>query len=161
MKNIFLVASLFIAQFSLAQLATDSKVFLELKEMDKLFFDEGFNKCNIQAFTPFISEDVEFYHDKGGITLGKEALVQSIKQNICGNKEIKPIRKLVEGTLEVHPLYSKNTLYGAIQSGVHEFYIQEPNKELYKTGIAKFTHLWLKTENNTWTLKRVLSYDHQ
>ncbi|MEQ8523163.1 hypothetical protein [Gracilimonas sp.] len=51
-------------------------------------------------------------------------------------------------------------LYGAIQRGEHEFYILEPGKEMYKTGFARFTHLWL-LEDGEWILKRVLSYDHK
>ena len=50
--------------------------------------------------------------------------------------------------------------YGAIQKGIHLFYIQEPNKPLYLTNIAKFTSLW-KLEGDHWKLSRVLSYDHK
>jgi len=50
--------------------------------------------------------------------------------------------------------------YGALQSGEHDFYIQEPDKALIKTSIAKFSHLWVLV-NGEWKLKRVLSFDHQ
>ena len=79
---------------------------------------------------------------------------------MCSTPERKPIRKLVDGSLDVFPLYNEGILYGAIQNGVHEFYIKEPDKELYKTNIAPFTSLWI-IEENQWKLKRVLSYDHQ
>ncbi|MBL4706380.1 MAG: beta-lactamase family protein, partial [Flavobacteriales bacterium] len=72
----------------------------------------------------------------------------------------KPIRKLVNGSMEVFSLYNEGKLYGAIQNATHEFYIKEPEKELYKTNIAIFTHLWL-LDGNIWKLKRSLSYDHQ
>src|SRR2546429_5110218 len=32
----------------------------------------------------FLAEDVEFYHDQGGVTLGRAALTESVKNNICG-----------------------------------------------------------------------------
>ena len=72
----------------------------------------------------------------------------------------KPIRKLVPGSMELFSLKKNGLLYGMIQRGTHEFYIKEKGKPLYKTGIAKFTHLWL-LEDNAWKLKRVLSFDHQ
>jgi len=31
-----------------------------------------------------LADDVEFYHDQGGVTLGKEKLTESVKKNICG-----------------------------------------------------------------------------
>ena len=66
----------------------------------------------------------------------------------------------MDNTLEVFPLYNQGVLYGAIQNGVHEFYIKEANKESRLTSTAKFSHVWLK-ENDAWLLKRVLSYDHK
>ena len=108
----------------------------------------------------FISDDLEFYHDQGGLTTNKEDFLNAVKNNICSKPEMKPIRKIVQGSLEVFPLYENGKLYGAIQKGVHDFYIREPSKELYKTSSAKFTHVWI-LNNNEWILKRVLSYDHK
>ena len=53
----------------------------------------------------FFIDDVEFYHDQGGVTLGKQNLTESLKKNICG----KVRRALVPGTLEV-PIHG----YGAV-----------------------------------------------
>ena len=50
-------------------------------------------------------------------------------------------------------------LYGAILSGQHVFYIIEKGKEPQLDGLARFTHLWLKSETG-WKMSRVLSYDH-
>ena len=80
--------------------------------------------------------------------------------NICSSPNKKPIRKLVEGSMEVYPLYNNGELYGAIQNGTHEFYITDPEKELYRTGIAKFTSTWLLIDGN-WVLKNALSFDHK
>ena len=59
-----------------------------------------------------------------------------------------------------HGLKQSGELYGAIQKGVHRFYIKEPDKDLYLTGSARFTHVWL-LEESAWVLKTVLSYDHE
>ena len=34
-------------------------------------------------FASFIADEVEFYHDQAGVTLGKDALTEAIKRNIC------------------------------------------------------------------------------
>lgn len=143
-----------------AQVSTGSDLYKDLKSRDSLLFDLGFNQCKIDEFENFISEDLEFYHDQGGLSTNKEDFLKAVKNNICSNPDKKPIRKLIEGSLEVYPLYENGKLYGAIQKGIHDFYIKEPNKELYKTSSAKFTHVWV-LKNNQWILKRVLSYDHK
>lgn len=160
-KVIFLFTILLLPfQNTTAQVEPSSELYKTIKDMDKILFENGFNKCIISDMEPLISDNLEFYHDQGGITNSKEKFLLTIKQNICSNQEQKAIRKLMEGSLEVFPLYSKEVLYGAIQNGIHEFFIKEANRDPYLTSTAKFTHLWLK-ENDKWKLKRVMSYDHQ
>ena len=161
MKN-KLIILLFILSLNpvFSQVSEDSELFQKLLEKDSLLFKEGFDKCRISEFENFISEDLEFYHDQGGLTTNKDDFLNAVRNNICGNPAKKPIRKLREGSLEVFPLYQNGKLYGAIQKGTHDFFIKEPEKELYMTSTAKFTHVWL-LENDKWILKRVLSYDHQ
>ncbi|NRA48339.1 MAG: nuclear transport factor 2 family protein [Phaeodactylibacter sp.] len=134
------------------------ELFEELKAKDSLIFKLGFNECDTAQLRALLSDDLEFYHDQSGIMDSKEAFIQNVP-NLC-KMEYKPIRELVEGSLEVFPLYSNGNLYGAIQKGVHEFYGEEPGKPKYLTSTAKFTHVWI-IENDEWRLKRVLSYDHQ
>ena len=81
--------------------------------LDTALFD-AYNRCDLPKFQNFLADDVEFYHDQGGVTLGKENLTASIKNNICGGDVM---RELVPGTLEAH--YMKG--YGAVQIGVHRF----------------------------------------
>lgn len=154
-----LVITAFHIQPIRAQVAESSELFKTLAKKDSLLFTEGFNHCNIQATEDLVSKDLEFYHDTGGIQNRKE-FFKAVKENICSNADKKPIRKLVLGTLKVFPLENNGQLYGAIQKGIHQFYIKEPDKDLYLTSSAKFTHLWI-LEEGRWKLKTVLSYDHQ
>src|SRR5215470_8369811 len=64
--------------------------------LDKALFD-SYNKCDLEKFSSFFTENVEFYHDQGGVTLGRAALTESVKKNICG----RVTRELVPGTLQV------------------------------------------------------------
>ena len=157
--NLLLIITLLIAQTSISQVPKDSELFIQLQKMDSIVFQEGFNKCNLPALKKLISEDFEFYHDVGGSS-DKNKFMENMKNNICSTPNNKPIRKLVEGSIEVFPLYNQGKLYGAIQNGDHEFWIQEPNKELYQTGEAKFSTTWLLL-NNQWVMKNVMSFDHK
>ena len=142
-----------------AQISKDSDLFIQLKKNDSLFFEEGFNKCNFEMLETYIPNDFEFYHDENG-TQNKQQFFKAFRESICSNTERKPIRKIVEGSLQVFRLKNNGETYGAIQKGIHLFYIKEPNKELYLTNIAKFTSVW-KLESGEWKLSRVLSYDHK
>lgn len=153
---LFIVAVPFVG---IAQLHNDSNLHKELEKMDNLLFEESFSNCNMDVLRKVLSEDLEFYHDKNGITKGKAVFINSFEKNMCeGTQKLR--RELVAGSLEVFPLYENGNLYGAIQKGVHEFYIEPAGKPAFKTGIAKFSHLWLK-EDGQWKLSRGLSYDHQ
>ena len=47
-----------------------------------------------------VDDNLEFYHDKTGLSLGKANFIKAIKNNICH----KVRRELVVSTLEVFPL---------------------------------------------------------
>ena len=145
--------------FSYGQVAKDSELFLALKKQDSIFFERGFNQCDMAYLESAMHKDLMFYHDKSGIQ-NRAKFFENTKKYICGDVTKKPISKVEEQTLEVFPMYDNNVLYGVIQTGIHDFYIREPNKADVLTGKAKFTHLYL-LENGKWLLKEVFSFDHQ
>lgn len=136
----------------------DQKVTATILHLDSLFW-ATYNDCKTENTGQYLTDDVEFYHDKGGITNGKDALVESIKKNICGNPDQKVRREPVAGTVKVYPLRNGPAIYGAIISGEHYFYVTEPNKPELKTGLAKFSQLWL-LKDDQWKMSVILSYDH-
>lgn len=160
LKSFILLFALITSVQLTGQVKNDSQLFLTLKKNDSLLFELGFNKCDISSFEHLISDDLEFYHDQGGLTTNKEDFLTNVHNNICSSPDKKPIRKLREESLEVFPLYQNQQLYGAIQKGEHDFFIKEPGKKAYQTSTAKFTHVWL-LKDGQWVLKRVLSYDHK
>lgn len=142
-----------------SQVDTSSELYKTLKTTDSLLFNVGFNTCDIKQFEDIVSDNFEFYHDKAGITLSKQAFIASIKDGLC-KLPYKPKRELIEGSLQVYPLEKDGVIYGAIQTGEHQFYALEKDKPEYVTSTAKFTHLWL-LENGKWKLSRGFSYNHQ
>jgi len=141
-----------------AQIDKNSPLFLELKKQDSLFFDRGFNNCDFAYLEKTMDDNLKFYHDFGGFQ-DKKLFLERTRQNICGNPNQKPIRKVIENSLEVFPLYNNGELYGAIQTGEHQFFTREKNKPDVLGGQAKFTSVWTKKDGN-WMMSDVLSYDH-
>lgn len=157
LSRLLLVLLLCLSAGTLSAQDNDQQLTATILHKDSLFW-HGYNTCDTSAFTEFFAEDVEFYHDKGGVTLGLRDLLSTFRQNLCsGNFRLR--REAVEGSVKVFPLKKDNVIYGAIISGEHLFYVIEQGKPEHAEGLAKFTHLWL-LKNGEWKMTRVLSYDH-
>jgi hypothetical protein len=115
--------------------------------LDRTLFD-AYNTCDLVTFKSLLADDIEFYHDKTGVTLGKDKLTEAIKNNICG----KVTRELV-GKLEVYPMQGT----GAVEIGVHRFH--HPGQAPDVLGEAKFVLLWVY-KDGAWKVSRVFSFDH-
>lgn len=136
----------------------NKKLTATILQLDSMFW-KTYNECEPKKGGQFLSNDLKFYHDKGGITEGKETLIASLQKNICGNPNRKIRRESVDGTIKVYPLRNAGTIYGAIISGEHYFYVKAGEQSEKREGLAKFTHLWLLS-NNKWEMSYILSYDH-
>ena len=130
----------------------DSDLYKQVKALDKQLFD-AYNTCDLKTLATLVDDNLEFYHDKGGLMTGKGPFLDAIQKNICHKVE----RQLVADSFEVYPLET----YGAIELGDHTFCnkAETPVCKDETNGIGKFFMLWQKT-GETWKLKRVISYDH-
>jgi Domain of unknown function (DUF4440) len=131
------------------QIDNPNSVFRTISSLDKELFD-AVDRCDMTKFASFWAEDAEFYHDKGGLTIGRKNIVESVRTNLCGKVK----RKLMRGTLEVHPIGS----YGAVEIGIHRF-LHPWEQDHGVVGEAKFIHLW-QHKDGAWKITRVISYDH-
>jgi Domain of unknown function (DUF4440) len=151
--------SLFVIADNVSAQANEEQLAQMILKKDSLFWD-SYNRCDTSNYNQFFSDDLEFYHDKGGIIHGVDGLALSMKKNLCSNADFRLRREVVKGTVKVFPLANSEKLYGAVLSGEHVFYILEKGKEPRLDGRARFTHLWL-LKNNVWKMTRILSYDHR
>jgi hypothetical protein len=126
-----------------------NSLYQEIAHMDSVLFN-AFNSRDIEKFKTLFTEDLEFYHDKGGLT-NYEHSIQSLKSTAAQNNGLR--RELVKGSLEVYPVPG----YGAMQIGTHTFCHPENGK--MDCGTFKFVHIW-KRIGNEWKITRVVSYDH-
>lgn len=117
----------------------------QIEQMDQAFFD-AYNQCDMKKQEAIYADDLEFFHDKGGLMTSKKELLEATRKNICG----KVTRILIPGSIEVYPIHN----YGAVEIGFHRFYNnQEPNAE---SKPSKFIIVW-KKENELWSIAKVVS----
>jgi hypothetical protein len=114
--------------------------------MDSIW-EDAYDNCKLDVMDEIISEDLEFYHDQGGLTTSKQKLNEALKANICGKVK----RELKKGSLEVYPIKG----YGAVEMGLHGFHgsNEKPGSNLR---YSKFVHIWKKT-GSKWQITRVIS----
>lgn len=127
--------------------AGSDPLFKTIQSLDTRLFD-AYNHCELATLSSLVADDLEFYHDITGFSAGRQALVDAVKNNICG----KVTRELVPGTLEVYPIAN----YGAVEIGVHRFHHPD---DANNVGEAKFIMLW-QNKDGVWKITRVISFDH-
>jgi hypothetical protein len=123
-------------------------LFRRVEALDRAVFD-AFNRCELGTLESFFAPELEFYHDKAGVTWTRDEFMQNVKKNVCGKFR----RELVAETLEVWPLGD----YGAVYSGTHRFCQFASGK---CEGSGKFMHIW-RNQGGDWKMTRVISYDHK
>lgn len=154
----FMVCAVLIGTLSLYAQKNVQELTRIILEKDSLFWI-GYNNCDSSLTGQFFADDIEFYHDKGGITNGRQNLLDVAQKNLCSNPNFRLRREAIPGTVKVYPLEKDGTIYGAIMVGEHYFYITQNGKPEFRDGHASFTHLWL-LKNGSWKIARILSYDH-
>jgi hypothetical protein len=125
----------------------DQALYDTILRMDSTFF-AAFNTCTIhlQECGDFYADNLEFYHDKGGVMTSKPDVIAATKKNICG----KVTRQLVPGSVEIYPIAN----YGAVEIGFHTFHnSEEPNAPSHP---GRFVLIWHRT-GDQWKISRVIS----
>lgn len=127
-------------------------LFETIAALDNAVF-EAFNHCQdpvqLKKHASYFAAGVEFYHDTGGVTWSRDAMIANTRKYVCGNYR----RERVAGTLKVYPVKD----FGAIAEGTHRFCsIASGNCE----GLADFAMVW-QQHKGSWRITRVLSYGHR
>lgn len=128
---------------------TNVDLYKEIARMDSILFN-AFNTRDIDKFKTLFTEDLEFFHDKGGLT-NYEHTVGFLQSTAKLNNQLR--RELVKGSLEVFPIPG----YGAMEIGAHTFCHVENGKQ--DCGTFKFVQIW-QNKNGEWKISRVVSYGH-
>lgn len=151
---LFLIPIAFVARAQEGNQLSEAQVIEAIAHHDSIFW-EAYNRCDVEKMSEYFTEDLEFYHDKGGPTFTLRTFKENMTSGLCGNPDWRLRREPVSGSVKVYPL--KN--YGGLISGEHVFYINETGKKEVLDGYGKFTQLW-RYKDGSWKMSRVLSYDH-
>lgn len=137
-----------------ASRTTDSHdpLFSTVANLDTELFD-AFNHCSspdqLKKHASYLNPGLEFYHDKGGVSWGRQDYIDKTRQNVCGHFR----RVLTQGSLQVYPIKD----YGAIEEGHHTF-CEIASGTCF--GEAKFLIVWHHSPEG-WEATRIFSYGHQ
>ncbi len=123
----------------------NQELYETIVSLDKKLFD-AYNSCDMDTQTALYSEDLEFFHDEGGLSTSKEKVLIAIKNNICN----KTTRTLIKGSIEVYPIKD----YGAVEIGYHTF--NDKKTPEIKSKASRFILIWKQTEEK-WTVTKVIS----
>lgn len=118
-----------------------------IAKMDAQVFD-AFNAHKVDPLMAMFTDDLEFYHDQGGLT-NYEQTAENFRRLFADMPDIR--RELVLGSFEVYAIKD----YGAIEIGAHRFCHKKQGKKA--CGTFRFFHIWRKS-GDTWKISRVISY---
>jgi hypothetical protein len=131
-----------------------------IRAADSALFDLFFTGCDPAKLRAMVTDSLEFYHDKGGVTAssGEEFVAGYTKG--CEAKKApdawRSRRALVPESLHVDPVPG----FGAMEVGEHLFYERQGDGPEKLVGRAGFAMVW-KLEGGAWKLHRVLSFGHK
>jgi Domain of unknown function (DUF4440) len=136
-------------QFNERDLNTMAAIF----DKDLEFYHDREGLTNYQHNIDTFDKDLEFYHDREGLT-NYQRNIDTFRRHF--GEETRVRRELVEGTMEVYPI----TGYGAVEFCIQRFYTTEKGQAEHLSATSRLVGLW-RNEGGKWTLARVISYDHR
>lgn len=134
------------------QQASQGELSTIIGSLDHAFF-EAYNKCELSKIESLFTSDIEFYHEKRGQLMGRQSVMEAISKNLCGDKNNRVRRELVEGSLQVYRIEN----YGALAVGEHRFYLTQAGQKEKLDGVGRFANLW-QLKDGEWRMSRVFSY---
>ena len=125
---------------------------------DTVLFDVMFAGCDPAALTNMVTDDMEFYHDKGGL-MAHDAFIADYAKSCVAKKAPdawRSRRELVAGTMKVYAIPG----FGAVEEGAHVFYERKGDGPERLAGKARFSILWKLGADGQWRMARTFSIDH-
>ena len=155
-----LVAALAIAQTPAPAVVIPDEMALTpiIAERDAALFATMFDRCDPAALADLVADDLEFYHDRGGLTATRTAFVADYAKGCEARKAPdawRSRRELVPDTMRVYAIPG----VGAVEEGSHLFYERQGDGPEKLVGRARFSMLW-RLEDGEWRLARAFSIDH-
>ena len=120
-------------------------------------FWRTFNACDLDEMARFLTQDVEFYHDKEAMNATREKVIASMRAGPCNPAAGMHMRREPAGQTGQAFLLAGDY---ALTQGEHRFLTTGGDKIERHDSIARYTVLWRKTGSG-WQICRAISYDHR
>jgi len=155
-----LIAALALAQTpAAAPIIPDEATLMPIiAERDAALFSTMFDRCDPAALADLVTDDLEFYHDRGGLTATRTVFVADYAKGCEARKAPdawRSRRELVPGSMRVFAIPG----VGAVEEASHLFYERQGDGPESLVGRARFSLLW-RLEDGHWRLARAFSIDH-
>lgn len=147
------------AQAGDAEPETEESVAAHLKQLDARLFEAAFETCDMELVAGLLADDLEFYHDRDGLSYTTaDAFISDLRRD-CASGSAGGKRVLVEGSLTTHMIGN----FGAMQHGRHEFHEVMSDGSSIAREKGVFMHMWKRDKNGPagWKISRIISYDHE
>jgi hypothetical protein len=136
--------------------ATAPADLVAVRQADEAFW-EAYNRCDLAAMGALLTPDVEFWHDKTGLTSTRADVVHSLAAGPCGTPGMRLRREAVAGSVQAYPLADA----GALITGEHRFLVTRLSQPERLDGSARFSSIWTRGRDLQWRMRRIISFDHQ
>lgn len=150
-------ASAFAADASPSTAADGANDEQAVREADRAFW-AAFNGCDQIGMAERFTSDVEFYHDKTGLTQSRDAVTASMFTGPCANPAALRVRReAIVGTDRFYPLADGF----AVLEGEHRFLATRSRQSERHDSKARYFELWQRDRANAWRMRRVISFNHR
>ena len=153
-----LFAALLLGQVQPVELHDGPELTAIIAARDAELFHVMFDLCDPIALSGMVTDDLEFYHDRGGLTATGATFVADYGEACAGKvgpDAFHSRRELVPESLRVYAIPG----VGAVEEGSHLFYERQGDGPEHLVGRARFSVLW-RLEDGNWRLARAFSIDH-
>jgi hypothetical protein len=127
----------------------DPQLYQTIKALDAQLF-AAFNAADLAGTKQFFAPELEFYHDKDGLT-NYAQFVASLDRLF--HQAVRPQRTLIPESLEVYPIKD----FGAVEIGLHRFCVVENGQT--NCTVFKFIQVW-HHHDGKWQVTRSISVGH-
>ncbi len=130
-----------------------------IADRDTVLFRVMFDDCDPAALADLVTDDIEFYHDRGGLMSTRTAFVADYQKGCEAKKApdaFRSRRELVPGSMRVYAIPGA----GAVEEGTHLFYERRGDGPEKLVGRARFSMFWKLDADGQWRLSRAFSIDH-
>lgn len=155
--GLFGLLTLVISPSAVSAQTPDSTLAQVILRQDTLLF-AAFNACDTLALARFFDPTIEFYHDKGGLTVGPRQTLAAVNERcrqVARGEASSLLRERLPAEDAIYPVPG----FGAMQIGRHRFVQGAFRGQAASSAEFGFAHVWVH-HDSTWQLIRVLSYDH-